>query len=159
MTSARGCGSKYLLRSTREKGIEHPRFSNAPSQQLPDFGDEAVRRRLGPSTLTLIGRIVEAWHLPGEDVRQLLVLQPETDLGGTEPEFLSEEQLLRMSYLIGIYVVLHRLHSDTLADEWVRIPNTNAILGGRAPVTYMIQGGVDALRNVRRLLEACGQGC
>jgi hypothetical protein len=42
----------------------------------------------------------------------------------------------------------------TLADSWVRLPNTNPIFGGRPALTLMVEGGIDGLLQVRRLLDA-----
>ena len=60
----------------------------------------------------------------------------------------------RISYLVGIFKALNILHSQKLADEWVRLPNTNRIFAGRTPLEYMIRGGVPAMQTVRRLLDA-----
>ncbi|MGZ8264832.1 MAG: antitoxin Xre/MbcA/ParS toxin-binding domain-containing protein, partial [Burkholderiales bacterium] len=46
------------------------------------------------------------------------------------------------------------LYGDKLADEWVKLPNTNAIFGGRTPLEYMIAGGLVAIQTVRKLLDA-----
>src|ERR1700676_214561 len=85
----------------------------------PDFGDEAVRRRLGPSAVTLFTALCEAWKMPKEESRQLLALAPATGLDHLDPAQISEEQLFRISYLLGIYKALHISHFDELADCWV----------------------------------------
>ena len=41
-----------------------------------------------------------------------------------------------------------------IADEWVRLPNSNPIFGGTTPLAYMIRGGLPAMQTVRRLLDA-----
>jgi len=46
------------------------------------------------------------------------------------------------------------LHSGALADEWVRRPNRNPLFAGSTPLDYMIRGGLPAMQNVRRLLDA-----
>ena len=71
---------------------------------------------------------------------------------------LDSDKLLRISYLIGIFKDLNILHSQTLADEWVRLPNTNRIFGGASPLAYMVKGGVPAIQTVRRLLDARASG-
>lgn len=71
---------------------------------------------------------------------------------------LSEEPPFRISYLIGIYKALHILHGDGLADEWIKLPNANVMFSGQAPLTYMVLGGVGAMRNVRKLLDARSAG-
>ena len=108
-------GSQHEEMNTLSRSLA----SNVTSSILPDFSDEAVRRRLGPSALELFRRVMDIWQVPGEESRQLLALEPETDLDDLDPARLSEEQLLRISYLLGIYKALHIVHSDELADCWV----------------------------------------
>jgi hypothetical protein len=71
-----------------------------------------------------------------------------------EGKILDADQMYRVSYLIGIFKALNILHSQSLADEWVRLPNSNRIFGGRTPLEYMVRGGVSAMQTVRRLLDA-----
>ena len=67
---------------------------------------------------------------------------------------LDADRLTRISYLIGIFKALHILHSRSLADEWVHVPNTNPIFAGQTPLAYIIRGGLPAMQTVRRLLDA-----
>lgn len=67
---------------------------------------------------------------------------------------LDADRLTRISYLIGIFKALRILHADTLADEWMQLPNTNPIFGGQTPLRYVIRGGLPAMQTVRRLLDA-----
>ena len=67
---------------------------------------------------------------------------------------LDTDRLTRVSYLIGIFKALHILHGRTLADEWVRLPNRNAIFAGDTPLSFIMKGGLPAMQTVRRLLDA-----
>ena len=67
---------------------------------------------------------------------------------------LSSDTLERISYVMGIYKALHILYGDKLADEWVRLPNANAVFNGRSPLAAMLGGGLLAMQTVRRLLDA-----
>ena len=67
---------------------------------------------------------------------------------------LAPEQLLRISYLIGIFAALNTLHSRTVADRWIQLANTNPIFGGKTPLAYMVEGGPAAMRILRQLLDA-----
>jgi hypothetical protein len=71
-----------------------------------------------------------------------------------EGRVLDADKLLRISYIIGIYKALNILHGQPLADEWVRLPNTNRIFAGSTPLAYMMKGGAPAMQTVRRLLDA-----
>ena len=46
------------------------------------------------------------------------------------------------------------LHGQPLADQWVRLPNSNRIFVGSTPLAYMMKGGAPAMQTVRRLLDA-----
>ena len=71
---------------------------------------------------------------------------------------LDADVLTRISYLIGIFKALNILYGEKLADEWVRLRNSNRIFGGRTPLDYMMRGGVPAMQIVRRLLDARRSG-
>jgi hypothetical protein len=55
--------------------------------------------------------------------------------------------------LLGIFKALNILHGQSLADEWVRLPNSNVLFGGKTALEYMLAGGLPAMQNVRRLLD------
>src|SRR5713226_7226920 len=54
---------------------------------------------------------------------------------------LNVDTLMRISYLIGVFKALTTLHARPLADQWVRLPNSNRIIGGLSPLEYMKKGG------------------
>jgi antitoxin Xre/MbcA/ParS-like protein len=101
-------------------------------------------------------RILARWKVPDEAARDLL--------GGishgtfynlrSRPKTLRADELLRVSYLIGIFKALNILYSDKLADAWIQLPNTNPIFKGDTPLAYVRAGGIPALQTVRRLLDA-----
>jgi hypothetical protein len=137
--------------------LTYPVTRYAPPE-IVDLSSREERKRLSASGLKALFNIAECWKLRSEDVRELL--------GGVangsyfemkknpESKVLDADQMLRVSYLIGIFKALNILHSRQLADEWVRLPNSNRIFGGRTPLEYMIRGGVPAMQTVRRLLDA-----
>jgi hypothetical protein len=120
----------------------------------PDVGDEAVRRSLGPTALEFFIRIMHVWQVPIIESRQLLGVAQGTRIENLKLGKLSEEQFLRISYLIGIYQALHICRGEKLADRWVGCRNTNVMFAGRSPLEYMARGGLDAMSNVRRLVDA-----
>ncbi len=122
-----------------------------------DLHSKVERERLSRSALTGFFRMIERWNVRDEDARELL--------GGLSssayyewkknPERVLEvDRLTRISYLVGIYKALHLLYGDQLADEWVQLPNSNTIFGGRTPLAYMMTGGLLAMQTVRKLLDA-----
>ena len=53
----------------------------------------------------------------------------------------------------GIFKAINILHGQALADEWIQLPNSNILFGGKTPLEYMIAGGLPAMQTVRRLLD------
>jgi Protein of unknown function (DUF2384) len=154
--SLNGC---YFLRSRRLKiaGLAYPSTRYDPSPVV-DLASKKERERLSPSALKAFFNIVDRWGVRDQDARQLL--------GGVtngpyyemkkhpSGRVLDADKLLRISYLVGIFKALNILHGQKLADEWVRLPNTNRIFGGTTPLAYMAKGGAPAMQIVRRLLDA-----
>jgi len=123
----------------------------------PDLGDRAARERLSGPGLKAFFNIMARWKVRDEDARALLggvTNGPFYEMKRNPDRVLDTDRLARVSYLIGIFKALHILHARTLADEWVRLPNTNPIFAGQTPLAYMIRGGLPALQTVRRLLDA-----
>jgi hypothetical protein len=131
--------------------------STAGAPVAVDLGSKTQRARLSRSALRGFFRIIERWKIRDEDARELL--------GGLSssayyewkknPERVLEvDRITRISYLVGIYKALHILYGDKLADEWVNLPNANALFGGKTPLAFMIGGGLLAMQTVRKLLDA-----
>lgn len=137
------------------RGYPATRYEPSP---LVDLVSPSARERLSPAALKAFFAMVDRWNVRDEDARALL--------GGVtngpyyemkkhpSKRVLDADTLLRVSYLIGIFKALNILHSRALADDWVRLPNTNRIFGGSTPLAYMLKGGVSAMQTVRRLLDA-----
>jgi hypothetical protein len=137
--------------------LTYPVTRYAPPE-IVDLSSKEERKRLSASGLKALFNIAECWKLRGEEVRELLggvangsYFEMKKD---PESKVLDTDQMQRISYLIGIFKALNILHNQQLADEWVRLPNSNRIFGGRTPLDYMVRGGVPAMETVRRLLDA-----
>jgi hypothetical protein len=123
----------------------------------PDLAARRERERLSGPALRAFFRIVATWKIRDEDARALLggmTNGPFYELKRHPDRVLDADRLTRVSYLVGIFKALRILHGNALADEWVRLPNTNPIFGGETPLAYMIRGGLPAMQTVRRLLDA-----
>jgi len=113
---------------------------------------------MSASALKLFFNIISIWKIRIHDARLLL--------GGAEsglynemmktPEghVLSADKLQRISYLVGIFKALNIVHGQELADQWIRLPNTNPIFNGNTPLDYIVKGGIPAMQTVRQLLDA-----
>jgi hypothetical protein len=122
-----------------------------------DLSSKVERERLSRSALRGFFRIVERWKIRDEEARELLGGLSSSayyEWKKNPDRVLEVDRITRISYLIGIYKSLHILYGDKLADEWVNLPNSNAIFGGRTALAYMISGGLLAMQTVRKLLDA-----
>ena len=122
-----------------------------------DLLGKDTREQLSEAALRGFFRIMELWAVKDIDARALL--------GGVSngpyyawkrqpPRLLDGDVLMRISYLVGIFDALNRIYGEKLADEWVRLSNSNRIFGGETPLAVMMQGGIPAMLMVRRLLDA-----
>jgi hypothetical protein len=130
------------------------RYDPAP---LVDLTSRTERARMSASALKGFFNLAERWSIRDEDARALLggVSNGPYYTWKKQPErVLDADTLTRISYLVGIFKALNILYGRKLADEWVRLPNSNRIFGGRTPLEYMMRGGVPAMQVVRRLLDA-----
>jgi uncharacterized protein (DUF2384 family) len=71
---------------------------------------------------------------------------------------LRQDELTRISYVVGIYKALHILLPDELADKWVNQPNDNFLFSGQTPLDYIVRAGIPGLQQVRSLVDAARGG-
>src|SRR5438876_893222 len=124
---------------------------------LVDLTARRERERLSPSALKTFFKIIGRWQVRDEDARALLggvSNGPYYQMKKAPNRILDADTLLRVSYLVGIFKALHILHAEVLADEWVRLPNTNRLFRGQSPLAFMLAGGLPAMQTVRRLVDA-----
>lgn len=138
------------------KRLAYPATRYNPSP-LVDLTTRGERERLSASALKAFFNLAARWQIRDEDARALLggvSNGPYYQMKKNPDRVLDPDTLLRISYLIGIFKALHILHGESLADEWIRLPNANRIFAGRTPLAYMLAGGLPAFETVRRLLDA-----
>lgn len=129
---------------------------------MPNLANEATRRRLSRSAIEGILRLSGMWRLSSGEMCALLGSISERTWfrmkRGEWNSALSQDELTRVSALMGIFKGLRLLFSLPLADEWVRLPNKNSLFGGQRPLDFMIDGGIPAMLEVRRLVDALRGG-
>jgi hypothetical protein len=139
---------------TRIRGAE----VDAGSIAVDRRHDPAVRKRLSAPAARTFFNVARAWGLNVAEQRALLGWPAAStfhkyksgDVGAV-----SYDTLTRISLVLGIYKALHILYPEAeLADRWIKLPNANAMFGGRPALSFMVDGGIDALYQVRRLLDA-----
>lgn len=119
--------------------------------------DPAVRKQMSGPAIRTFFRVSDAWELSNEEQRGLLGWPPESTFfkyKSGQIGTLSYDMLMRISLVLGIYKSLHILYPDpTLADRWVKLPNSNPLFGGSPALVLMADAGMDGLYQVRRLLD------
>jgi len=122
-----------------------------------DLSRKENRARLSPAAIKGLLRISKHWKLRDDDTRALLGGMSSGSfyvLKNQSSRTLDEDQLTRVSLLIGIYKALNILYGQKLADTWIVLPNVNPMFGGDSPLDYVKKGGIPAFLRVRQLLDA-----
>ncbi len=139
-----------------------PPYGASSAPTIPQtFADAADRERLTPAALEAIRRIAAAWRFTGEDAAALLGVSTSTwdrIQADTRRSSLSQDQLMRVSALIGVFKGLHLLFGDEMADRWPRLANSGPLFGNLTPIEAMIQGGIPRMIDVRRYVDALRGG-
>jgi hypothetical protein len=120
--------------------------------------DPQTRKRLSGPALRAFFNIAAAWGLSVAEQRGLLgwpAASTYHKYKAGDHGALAFDTLTRLSLILGIYKNLHVLYPEpAFADAWVRMPNSHPLFGGRRALDLMVDGGIDGLYRVRRLLDA-----
>ena len=122
-----------------------------------DLSRKDNRVRLSRAAVKGLLGLARHWQLRDDDARALLGGMSNGSfyaLKSHGAKTLDEDQLTRISLLIGIFKALNILYSLKLADAWMTLPNTNPMFAGDSPLNYAKRGGIPALLRVRQLLDA-----
>jgi hypothetical protein len=137
-------------------------FAEQPSPGFSDnFADERDRDRLSPVALKAMKGIAAHWRLRGNEIAALLAVSPSTwdrMAAGKWEQALSQDQLTRVSAVVGVFKGLHLLFADDMADRWARLRNKGPLFDNRTPIETMIEGGIPAMLDVRRHVDALRGG-
>ena len=135
----------------------------APGYQFdatPDLSRLETRERLSQSSIDGFFAIMDKWHVSIERAGDLLGGMPRSSIYKlkTAAGTLRQDELTRISYVVGIYKALHILLPDELADKWVNQPNDNFLFSGQTPLDYIVRTGIPGLQQVRSLVDAARGG-
>ena len=131
-----------------------------PRPGLQTFAAEADRARLTAVAIKAFLALVRAWDCSNAEAAALIGVSPSSFdrmKRGARPT-LGQDQMTRVSALVGIFKGLHLLFADGAADLWVRRPNSGPLFEGRTPVDAMIEGGIPAMLDIRRYVDAVRGG-
>ncbi len=126
-------------------------------RKMPDLSDPKERARLSPAAIAAFLRIAELWELKNEQAMALLGGMSNGkyhDLKRHRVVILGQDELTRISYIIGIFKSLNVLFSTRLANQWVQLENINPMFKGAPPIQVMLRNGIPALMETRRLLDS-----
>jgi uncharacterized protein (DUF2384 family) len=126
-------------------------------RKLPDLTDPATRKRLSPAAVEAFFKITEIWQLRNEDAMALLGGLSNGryyQLKKSRKGVLTQDELTRVSFLIGIFKALNVLLNRKLANQWVTRPNSNLMFGNAPPLDLLMRGGLPGMLSVRRLLDS-----
>ena len=120
--------------------------------------DPAELERLSGAGIRTFFRIAGLWKLDIVQQMALLGLRSRSTYFKWKREQdakLDQDQLERISHVLGIYKALQILLPDpAAADAWVQRPNSAEPFQGEPALELMIQGGITGLFAVRRYLDA-----
>ena len=139
-----------------------PSFAAAGYQfeTVPDLSRLETRVRLSQSAVDGVFRIAELWGISPETVGELLGGVPRSSVYKlkTAAGVLRQDELTRISYLVGIYKALHILLPDDLADRWMTRPNDYFLFAGQSPLEFVLRMGIPGLHQVRSYLDSARGG-
>ena len=129
-------------------------------EDVPDLSRVKTRERLSQSAVDGLFRIAEKWRISPETVGELLGGVPRSSVYKlkTAAGTLRQDELTRISYIVGIYKALHILLPAEFADRWMTQPNDHFLFAGRAPVEFVMRNGIPGLQRVRGYLDAARGG-
>lgn len=129
-------------------------------EATPDLSRATTRERLSQSAIDGLFAIAEKWQLSQDKIGDLLGGIPRSTLYKlrTSAGTLRQDELTRISLIVGIYKALHILLPEEWANQWMTQPNDNLLFGGQAPIEFTVRNGIPGLQQVRSLLDAARGG-
>lgn len=125
-------------------------------RKVPDLTDPGTRKRLSSAAIAGFFSIIDHWELKNEDARELLGGVSNGryhQLKRSRRGVLTQDELTRISLLIGIFKALNILFNRKLANQWILRPNSNPMFQNAPPLTALAHG-IPQMMSVRRLLDS-----
>ena len=111
--------------------------------------------------LKAFSRIADTWALTAREAAALADMSLSTWKRARKPDFsgnLTQDQLLRLSALVGLYKALQLYFDPPLSSEWAKLPNRGPEFDGARPLDAMISGGLPKIMRVRNYVDALRGG-
>ncbi|MGG5890645.1 hypothetical protein ACLF3G_26435 [Falsiroseomonas sp. HC035] len=135
--------------------------STGPARPPQTFAREEDRARLTASSILALRGLAKAWALTGPEAAILLGVSESTwdrIKAGTWRGVLSQDQLMRVSAMIGTFKALHLLFADDMADRWVRLRNAGPLFTNLSPLEAMMERGIPGMIEIRQHVDALRGG-
>ena len=118
--------------------------------------ENTVIKRTAPDkqaiAIKAFARIADAWSLTLCETAMLADMSESTWKRAKSPGYdgnLTQDQMLRLSALVGLYKSLELYFDAPISREWVKLPNRGPEFGGLRPVDAMNEGGLPKIIRVR----------
>ena len=111
--------------------------------------------------LKAYARIADAWSLTLREAATLVDMSESTWKRARNPSHegnLTQDQMLRLSALIGLYKSLELFFDEPISRKWVKLPNRGPEFDGLRPVDAMNAGGLPKIIRVRAYVDALRGG-
>jgi len=134
-----------------------PGYGFDTTTDLSHFG---TRERLSQSAADGLFAILDKWGVSIEKGGDLLGGRARSSMYKlkTAAGVLTQDELTRVSFLVGIYKALQILLPEELANLWVTQPNDDVLFSGRTPLDFLVREGIPGMQQVRNLLDAARGG-
>lgn len=123
------------------------------------FDNSDDRKRLSPAAAIGARNILRIWCVPSASAAILIGVSLSTwyrirhnQWSGT----FSQDQMTRVSLLLGIYRGLQIQFGEDLGNRWVNLANNGPLFRGRTPCEFMVAEGISGMWRVRRYVDGMG---
>lgn len=127
--------------------------------------ENLVMERAAPErqsvALKAFARIADAWSLTQRDAAALADMSESTWKRAKKPGYagdLTQDQMLRLSALVGLYKSLELYFNEPISREWIKLPNQGPEFSGTRPLDAMMAGGLPKILRVRGYVDALRGG-
>jgi hypothetical protein len=134
----------------------------ASTDRIPEFDHSVLRNpELRRVAITAYRRLAKYWFLDNAEAAALLGVSPGTWQRIKDDRWtgsFNQDQLTRLSLLVGMFEALHTIFANDMADRWPRLPNKNELFEGKSPIAMMVEDGIPAMLIVLAHVRAIQQG-
>lgn len=135
--------------------------ATAPTRSPQTFADEGDRARLTPAATAALRNLAVAWRLTSQEAADLIGVSVSTwerMRSDHWKQSLSQDQLMRVSAMVGTFKGLHLLFADDMADRWIRLRNSGPLFMNRTPIEAMRAEGIPGMLEIRQYVDALRGG-